>query len=121
MSSRVTGRITWRPPFTVPPVGLAHVQSTGKIYYIDLPVLNKDEQFCHQTRSVDTNLKRARETMRENREVTYKGEERDIMKNKKESIQRKQDKRKRAKENLEKKLFKEALLADSKPRDEKDA
>ncbi|KAJ8005653.1 hypothetical protein DPEC_G00120170 [Dallia pectoralis] len=69
---------------------------------------------CHQTRSVETNRKRARQIMREKLEVTYKGEESDILKNRKESIQRKHDKRKKANENLEKKrLFKEALVTDS--------
>lgn len=58
--------------------------------------------------------------MREKLEVTYKGEESDILKNKKESIQRKQDKRKKANENLEKKrLFKEALMTDYKPGDDR--
>nr|XP_046206748.1 mitochondrial translation release factor in rescue [Oncorhynchus gorbuscha] len=155
---QVTGKVTWgisgRPPlFTVPPVGLAHVQTAGKKDYIDLPVLNEDEldeQFvrgsgpggqatnktsncvvlrhiptgivvkCHQTRSVETNRKRARQIMREKLEVTYKGEESDILKNKKESIQRKQDKRKKANEILEKKrLFKEALMTDFKPGDDR--
>ncbi|KAL0979380.1 hypothetical protein UPYG_G00184320 [Umbra pygmaea] len=75
---------------------------------------------CHQTRSVDTNRKIARQILREKLEVTYKGEESDILKNKIESIQRKQDKRKKANENLEKKrLFKEALMADSKPVDDR--
>ncbi|NP_001297827.1 probable peptide chain release factor C12orf65 homolog, mitochondrial [Esox lucius] len=75
---------------------------------------------CHQTRSVETNRKRARQIMREKLEVIYKGEESDILKNKKESIQRKQDKRKKANENLVKKrLFKEALMADSKSVDDR--
>lgn len=53
--------------------------------------------------------------MREKLEVAYKGEDSDILKKKKESIQRKQEKRRKANELLEKKkLFKEALM-DSKP------
>lgn len=53
-------------------------------------------------------------------DIFFKGEESDIVKKKKESIQRKHDKRKRANENLEKKrLFKETLMSDSKPEDSK--
>ncbi|XP_077062951.1 mitochondrial translation release factor in rescue [Siphateles boraxobius] len=68
---------------------------------------------CHQTRSVDLNRKRAREILREKLEVAYKGEESELLKIKKESIQRKQDKRKKVNENMEKKRrFKEMLCSD---------
>ncbi|XP_068994715.1 mitochondrial translation release factor in rescue [Embiotoca jacksoni] len=71
---------------------------------------------CHQTRSVDTNRKRAREIMREKLDVSYKGELSEILVKKKESALRKQEKRRKANENLERKrLFKEALATDSKP------
>ncbi|XP_034727725.1 probable peptide chain release factor C12orf65 homolog, mitochondrial [Etheostoma cragini] len=70
---------------------------------------------CHQTRSVDINRKRAREIMREKLNVVYKGELSEVLVKKKESELRKQEKRRKANENLErKKLFKEALAADSK-------
>nr|XP_020458192.1 probable peptide chain release factor C12orf65 homolog, mitochondrial [Monopterus albus] len=71
---------------------------------------------CHQTRSVDINRKRARDIMREKLDVAYKGELSEILVKKKESVLRKQEKRRKANENLErKKQFKEALAADSKP------
>ncbi|KAK2902078.1 hypothetical protein Q8A73_011824 [Channa argus] len=71
---------------------------------------------CHQTRSMDTNRKRAREILREKLDVTYKGELSEILVKKKESVLRKQEKRRKANENLErKKEFKAALTADSKP------
>ncbi|KAM8886351.1 mitochondrial translation release factor in rescue isoform 1-T6 [Spinachia spinachia] len=71
---------------------------------------------CHQTRSVDTNRKRAREIMREKLDVFYKGELSEVLVKKKESEVRKQDKRRKANDNLERKrLFKEALVADPKP------
>ncbi|XP_008288057.1 mitochondrial translation release factor in rescue [Stegastes partitus] len=71
---------------------------------------------CHQTRSVDTNRKRAREIMREKLDVAYKGDLSEVLVKKKESVQRKQEKRKKVNENLEKKRqFKEALATDSKP------
>ncbi|KAJ8286249.1 hypothetical protein GJAV_G00036280 [Gymnothorax javanicus] len=74
---------------------------------------------CHQTRSVDTNRKRAREILREKLDVFYKGEEGNVMKRKKEAEWRKHEKRRKANENLERKrLFKEALMADSKARGE---
>ncbi|GAA6224694.1 probable peptide chain release factor C12orf65 homolog, mitochondrial [Lates japonicus] len=70
---------------------------------------------CHQTRSVDINRKRARGIMREKLDVAYKGELSEVLVKKKESELRKQDKRKKANENLERKrLFKEGLDADSK-------
>ncbi|XP_063346205.1 mitochondrial translation release factor in rescue [Pelmatolapia mariae] len=71
---------------------------------------------CHQTRSVDINRKRAREIMREKLDVAYKGELSEVVMKKKESVLRKQEKRRKANENLERKrLFKEVLAADSKP------
>ncbi|KAK9522803.1 hypothetical protein VZT92_019248 [Zoarces viviparus] len=71
---------------------------------------------CHQTRSVDINRKRARDIMREKLDVVYKGELSEVIIKKKESEVRKQEKRKKANENLERKrLFREALAADSKP------
>ncbi|KAM3610271.1 uncharacterized protein V6R79_001649 [Siganus canaliculatus] len=70
---------------------------------------------CHQTRSVDTNRKRAREIMREKLDVLYKGELSEVLVKKKQSELRKQEKRRKANDNLERKrLFKEALTADSK-------
>lgn len=71
---------------------------------------------CHQTRSVDINRKRAREIMREKLDVLHKGELSEVIVKKRESELRKQDKRKKVNENLERKrLFKEALAADPKP------
>ncbi|XP_037114577.1 probable peptide chain release factor C12orf65 homolog, mitochondrial [Syngnathus acus] len=67
---------------------------------------------CHQTRSVDINRKRAREIMQQKLDVFYKGERSDILVRKKEAEAKKQDKRRRVNENLQRKrLFKEALLA----------
>ncbi|XP_041855685.1 probable peptide chain release factor C12orf65 homolog, mitochondrial [Melanotaenia boesemani] len=71
---------------------------------------------CHQTRSVDINRKRAREIMREKLDVAYKGELSELLMMKKESMLKKQQKRKKVNENLERKrLFKESLATDSKP------
>uniref|UniRef100_A0A3B4VC91 Mitochondrial translation release factor in rescue n=1 Tax=Seriola dumerili TaxID=41447 RepID=A0A3B4VC91_SERDU len=71
---------------------------------------------CHQTRSVEINRKRARGIMREKLDVAYKGELSEVLVKKKESVLRKQEKKKKAHENLERKrLFKEAQVADSKP------
>ncbi|XP_017269227.1 probable peptide chain release factor C12orf65 homolog, mitochondrial [Kryptolebias marmoratus] len=65
---------------------------------------------CHQTRSVDINRKRAREIMREKLDVEYKGELSEILVRKKESVLRKQEKRRKVNEHLERKrLFKETL------------
>lgn len=73
---------------------------------------------CHQTRSVETNRKRAREILREKLDVSYKGEDSEILIRQKDAIQRKQEKRKKANDNLEKKRrFKETLMSDSKPGD----
>lgn len=71
---------------------------------------------CHQTRSVDVNRKRARDIMREKLDVFYKGELSEVLAKKKESELKKQEKRRKANENLERKrLFKEKLASDSKP------
>ncbi|XP_059193486.1 mitochondrial translation release factor in rescue [Centropristis striata] len=71
---------------------------------------------CHQTRSVDINRKRARDIMRQKLDVVNKGELSEIIVKQKESELRKQEKRRKANENLEKKrLFKETMAADSKP------
>uniref|UniRef100_A0A3Q3X3G5 Prokaryotic-type class I peptide chain release factors domain-containing protein n=1 Tax=Mola mola TaxID=94237 RepID=A0A3Q3X3G5_MOLML len=69
---------------------------------------------CHQTRSVDINRKRARDIMREKLDVLCKGEFSEVITKKKESELRKQEKRRKANDNLERKrMFKEALAADS--------
>ncbi|XP_075325155.1 mitochondrial translation release factor in rescue isoform X2 [Odontesthes bonariensis] len=71
---------------------------------------------CHQTRSVDINRKRARDIMREKLDVAYKGELSEVLVKKKESVLKKEEKRRRVNENLERKRrFKESLSADSKP------
>ncbi|XP_053726055.1 mitochondrial translation release factor in rescue [Synchiropus splendidus] len=71
---------------------------------------------CHQTRSVDQNRKRAREIMQEKLDIFYKGEESEILLRKKESVVRKQEKRRKVNEHLEKKrLFKESISAETKP------
>ncbi|XP_061673890.1 mitochondrial translation release factor in rescue [Syngnathoides biaculeatus] len=71
---------------------------------------------CHQTRSVDINRKRAREILQQKLDVFYKGERSDILVKKKEAEAKKQDKRRRANDNLERKrLFKEGLLAQCAP------
>ncbi len=73
---------------------------------------------CHQTRSVDINRKRARDIMREKLDVLYKGDISEVVVKKKESELRKREKRRKANDNLERKrLFKEALAADSKGSD----
>lgn len=65
---------------------------------------------CHQTRSVTQNRKLARDILREKLEVEYKGEESELLKRQKESIQKKHDKRRKVNENIEKKRrFKETL------------
>lgn len=54
--------------------------------------------------------------MREKLDVVYKGELSEVLVKKKESEMRKQEKRRKANDNLEKKrLFKEALATDYKP------
>ncbi|NXC42386.1 CL065 factor, partial [Penelope pileata] len=68
---------------------------------------------CHQTRSVEKNRKIAREILQEKVDLFYKGEDSDIFKERKASEKRKQEKKRRAKENLErKKHFKEMLQLD---------
>ncbi|KAJ0019182.1 hypothetical protein NQD34_006751 [Periophthalmus magnuspinnatus] len=67
---------------------------------------------CHQTRSVDLNRKRAREILREKLDVAFKGELSEISVKKRESEHKKQNKRRKVNESLEKKrLFKEAQAA----------
>ncbi|XP_020506342.1 mitochondrial translation release factor in rescue [Labrus bergylta] len=69
---------------------------------------------CHQTRSVDTNRKRARDIMREKLDIRHKGELSEVLVKKKESEMRKQEKRRKVNENLERKRqFKEALATSS--------
>ncbi|XP_034452821.1 probable peptide chain release factor C12orf65 homolog, mitochondrial [Hippoglossus hippoglossus] len=69
---------------------------------------------CHQTRSVEINRKRARGIMRERLDVAYKGELSEVLVKKKELVFKKQEKKKKAHENLERKrLFKEALVTES--------
>ncbi|XP_061458626.1 mitochondrial translation release factor in rescue isoform X2 [Rhineura floridana] len=58
---------------------------------------------CHQTRSVEQNRKRAREILQEKVDVFYKGETSDVVKEKRKFERKKQDKKRRAKENLERK------------------
>ncbi|XP_013872835.1 mitochondrial translation release factor in rescue [Austrofundulus limnaeus] len=71
---------------------------------------------CHETRSMETNRKRAREIMRQKLDVEYKGELSELVIKKKESSLKKQQKRRKVNENLERKrLFKESLAKDSKP------
>lgn len=71
---------------------------------------------CHQTRSVDTNRKRAREILRERLDVHLKGELSEVCVKKREAMMKKQEKRRKVNENLERKrLFKEALTVDTKP------
>lgn len=68
---------------------------------------------CHQTRSVTQNRKLARDILREKLEVEYKGEESELLRRQKESIQKKHDKRRKVNENIEKKRrFKETLNAE---------
>ncbi|KAL6465774.1 hypothetical protein MHYP_G00259070 [Metynnis hypsauchen] len=70
---------------------------------------------CHKTRSAELNRKHAREIMREKLDVVYKGSDSELLKMKEESRMRKQEKRAKVNENLEKKkLFKEMLSADAK-------
>ncbi|KAG8597564.1 hypothetical protein GDO81_002325 [Engystomops pustulosus] len=63
---------------------------------------------CHQTRSTEVNRIRARRILQEKVDLFYKGESSDIFKHKEEAERKKQEKRKKAKDNLEKKKqFKE--------------
>lgn len=76
---------------------------------------------CHQTRSVDLNRKRAREILQEKLDVALKGELSEISVKKKESVLKKQDKRKKVNQSLERKRqFKEALAAETKADNDKD-
>lgn len=70
---------------------------------------------------MDINRKRAREIMKEKLDVLLKGELSEVIVKKRESELRKQDKRKKVNENLERKrLFKEALAADPKDKNDVD-
>ncbi|XP_031193790.1 probable peptide chain release factor C12orf65 homolog, mitochondrial [Mastomys coucha] len=63
---------------------------------------------CHQTRSVDQNRKIARKVLQEKVDIFYNGENSPVHKEKLEAERRKQERKKRAKETLEKKkLLKE--------------
>lgn len=63
---------------------------------------------CHQTRSVDQNRKIARKVLQEKVDVFYNGENSPVHKEKLEAERRKRERKKRAKETLEKKkLLKE--------------
>lgn len=52
--------------------------------------------------------------MREKLDIAYKGENSEILTRKKESVQKKQEKRKKANDNLERKRLLKEVLADSK-------
>ncbi|XP_043934644.1 mitochondrial translation release factor in rescue [Protopterus annectens] len=68
---------------------------------------------CHQTRSVEQNRKLARKIMQERLDILYKGEDSELVKEKHEAQRLKQEKKRKAKENLErKKHFKEGLSSD---------
>ncbi|XP_006640442.1 mitochondrial translation release factor in rescue [Lepisosteus oculatus] len=70
---------------------------------------------CHQTRSVEVNRKRAREILQEKLDVFYRGADGEVLQQKKETERKKQEKRRKAKDTLEKKKqFKESLLTDLK-------
>ncbi|KAL2092646.1 hypothetical protein ACEWY4_012444 [Coilia grayii] len=65
---------------------------------------------CHQTRSMEQNRKIAREILRLRLDVLLHGEEGAVLRRKTEAVQRKQEKRRKANENLERKrLFKQNL------------
>ncbi|XP_078277540.1 mitochondrial translation release factor in rescue [Rhinoraja longicauda] len=65
---------------------------------------------CHQTRSVDQNRKIARSILQEKLDVFYKGINSDVVKERKEQQWKKQEKKRKAKDNLErKKQFKDRL------------
>ncbi|XP_057278060.1 mitochondrial translation release factor in rescue [Pezoporus wallicus] len=70
---------------------------------------------CHQTRSVEKNRKIAREILQEKVDLFYKGEESDVFKERKALEKKKQEKKRKAREHLErKKLFKEMQQLDKK-------
>ncbi|XP_067910642.1 mitochondrial translation release factor in rescue [Heterodontus francisci] len=65
---------------------------------------------CHQTRSVDQNRKIARTILQEKLDVHYKGVNSEIVKQKQEQQWKKQEKKRKAKDNLERKRqFKDFL------------
>lgn len=65
---------------------------------------------CHQTRSVDQNRKIARSILQEKLDVYYKGINSEVLKERKEQQWKKQEKKRKAKDNLErKKQFKDLL------------
>uniref|UniRef100_A0A3P8W5I7 Mitochondrial translation release factor in rescue n=1 Tax=Cynoglossus semilaevis TaxID=244447 RepID=A0A3P8W5I7_CYNSE len=69
---------------------------------------------CHQTRSVDINRKRARDILREKLDIEFKGKDSQVVKLKAESVLKKQEKKKKSRDNLErKKQFKRSLVTDS--------
>ncbi|XP_067862324.1 mitochondrial translation release factor in rescue [Heptranchias perlo] len=69
---------------------------------------------CHQTRSVDQNRKIARAILQEKLDVHYKGAKSEIVKQKQEQQWKKQEKKRKAKENLERKRqFKDILKESS--------
>ncbi|XP_056391785.1 mitochondrial translation release factor in rescue [Hyla sarda] len=58
---------------------------------------------CHQTRSMEVNRIRARRILQEKVDLFFKGENSDVFKQKEEAERKKLEKRKKAKDNLEKK------------------
>ncbi|XP_051888391.1 mitochondrial translation release factor in rescue [Pristis pectinata] len=58
---------------------------------------------CHQTRSVDQNRKIARTILQEKLDVYYKGINSEVVKEKQEQQMEKQEKKRKAKDNLERK------------------
>ncbi|XP_078600543.1 mitochondrial translation release factor in rescue-like [Branchiostoma floridae x Branchiostoma japonicum] len=68
---------------------------------------------CHQTRSLDENRKIARQQMREKLDLHLKGEESELVKEKRELAIKKREKRKKANKNLEKKKAFKQLLQES--------
>ncbi|XP_007906000.1 mitochondrial translation release factor in rescue [Callorhinchus milii] len=76
---------------------------------------------CHQTRSVEQNRKIARGILQEKLDVHYRGESGEILKQKRAGEWRKHEKRRKAREGLErKKLFKEELLRESSGKQDRD-
>ncbi|XP_077015779.1 mitochondrial translation release factor in rescue [Tamandua tetradactyla] len=69
---------------------------------------------CHQTRSVDQNRKLARRILQEKVDVFYNGENSLVYKEKLEAEKKKQARKKRAKETLEKKKLLKELWESSK-------
>ncbi|KAM5237716.1 mitochondrial translation release factor in rescue [Ctenodactylus gundi] len=58
---------------------------------------------CHQTRSIDSNRKLARQILREKVDVFYNGDSSPICRARREAERRKQERKKRARDTLEKK------------------